>query len=247
MRASSSGRQPPCLKSRSLTDWVFGFAPWRHLWVVMAVQMGWCVLALAGLGGCGGKASSADGSPVDAAPAGLAGAAQGGLAGSAQGGSAGSASESPPLDDAVPWFTGSGNAEFPSGQNDEVLHIIASGLPARFTLSTHNHYDPLSSSRGIAFSARASAPTRLLVSASKAIQSYDYFAARAAGTLWPVAPVDVGLVWQDFTVSFSDMMPREAGDADGMPSFQLAFIVDHPEPVEVWLDEIRFLPKHAEE
>lgn len=191
-------------------------------------------LALAGLGGCGGKASSAD------APEGT---AQGGSAGSAQGGSAGFVAESPPLDDAVPWFTGSGNTEIPSGDKDEVLHIIAGGRPAQFTLSTHNHYDPFSFSSGIAFSARASVPTRLLVSASRAIQAYDYFAARMEGVEWPVAPVEVGPEWREFSVSFSDMTPKESGDPDGIPSFWLAFIVDHPEPVEVWLDDVRFLSK----
>lgn len=197
-------------------------------------------LGLLGLGGCGGKAHSSDGSPAGAAP-------QGGSAGAAQGGSAGAASvppeESPPLDDFVPWFTGAGDSEFPSGQDDQVLHIIATGSPAHFTLSTHNHYDPFSYSGGISFSARSSAPTRLLVSASNAIQAFDYFEARSEGKQWPVAPVDVTAEWQDFSVSFSDMMPTEAADSDGIPSFWLAFIVEHPEPVEVWLDDVRFVPK----
>jgi hypothetical protein len=35
------------------------------------------------------------------------------------------------------------------------------------------------------------------------------------------------------------MMPVERGDSDGTPSFFLAFIVDSPTPVEVWLDDIR--------
>jgi hypothetical protein len=33
------------------------------------------------------------------------------------------------------------------------------------------------------------------------------------------------------------MRPPETGDSDGVPSFFLAFIVEHPESVEVWLDE----------
>jgi hypothetical protein len=220
----------------------------------MVVQMRCWVLALAalaGLGGCGGKASSADGAAEAAAQGGSAGSAlgssagsaQGSAAGSAQGSAAGSTSESPALDDAFPWFTGSGASGFPSGQKDEVLHIIAGGRPAQFTLSTHNLFDPFASSRGIAFSVRASAPTRLLVSASNTIQAYDYFEARAEGAAWPVAPVEVGVEWRDFAVSFADMTPKEPGDADGIPSFWLAFIVEHPEPVDVWLDEIRFLPK----
>jgi hypothetical protein len=35
------------------------------------------------------------------------------------------------------------------------------------------------------------------------------------------------------------MMPAELGDSDGMPSFFIAFIVDSPTPVEVWVDDIR--------
>jgi hypothetical protein len=231
-----------------LGDW---FRPLAPPTVVMAAQMRCWLLALflAGLCGCGGKANSADGPPGGAA------AAQGGSAqgGSAQGGSGGSAGapaggtanemEGPSYDDVFPWFDGGGNSEIPNGQNDEILHLVATGTPGHATLSTHNHSALLSDSLAIEFAARASAPTRLLVSASNAIQEYDYFAARDQGKQWPVVPVEVGLDWQHYHVPISDMKPAEMGDADGIPSFWLAFIVEHSEPVEVWLDQVRFVPK----
>jgi hypothetical protein len=202
----------------------------------------WSSLGLLGssvLCGCGGKAQASDREPA-------LGMGQGGSSGSggaaAPAGTAGSSAETEPLalDDAFPWFDGSGSGDFSSGSSDQVLHIVASGTPAYGTLSTHNHVALLSGVSAIEFSARASAPLRLLVSASNAIQSYDYRAARDAGMHWPVAPVDVGVDWQDFSVPLAEMMPPEVGDSDGMPSFFLAFIVESPAPVEVWLDDVRF-------
>lgn len=192
------------------------------------------VLALFVATACGGKANSSTGAPTG-------GAAQGGTGGS--GGGAMTEPESPSFDDVFPWFDGSGASEFPTSQTDEVLHIAATGTPARATLSTHNHVDLLSYAEAIVFSARASAPTRLLVSASNAIQAYDYFDARDQGIQWPIVPVEVGLEWQDYRVPLSDMMPVETGDADGIASFWLAFVVEHSEPVDVWLDDVRFEQK----
>jgi hypothetical protein len=187
--------------------------------------------------GCGGKAQA-----LDVAAAASAG--QGGSAGSVgvaalAGTASGGADPGTLALDAVPWFDGSGASEAMYGITQEVVHMVASGTPARSTLSTHNHVALLSGVSAIDFSARGSAPLRLLVSASNAIQSYDYFAAREGGKLWPVAPVDVGVDWHDFSVPLADMMPAEVGDSDGMPSFFIAFIVDAPTPVEVWLDDIR--------
>lgn len=202
----------------------------------------WSSLGLLGslmLCGCGGKAQASDGVPA-------LGTGQGGSAGSGGvaplAGTAGSQAETEPpaLDDAFPWFDGSGNGDVSSGSGDKVLHIVASGTPAYSTLSTHNHVALLSGVSAIDFSARASEPLRLLISASNAIQSYDYRAARDAGMRWPVAPVDVGVEWQDFSVPLAEMMPPEVGDSDGVPSFFLAFIVESPAPVEVWLDDVRF-------
>lgn len=201
-------------------------------------------LALAGLGGCGGKANSADG-PSGGAPVAQGGTAQGGSGGTAGAAAGGTADEmeGPNYDDVFPWFDGAGDSEIPNGQNDEILHLVATGTPGHATLSTHNHVALVNASQAVEFAARASAPTRLLVSASNAIQDYDYFAARDRGQQWPVAPVEVGLEWQHYYVPISDMKPAEMGDADAMPSFWLAFIIEHPEPVEVWLDQVRFVPK----
>jgi hypothetical protein len=196
-------------------------------------RCGALILALFAAFGCGGRASS-----TGAAPA---------AGGSATDGSGGSmnepASEPGGIEDGAPWFNGSGDVRFPMGEPDQILIIVALGTPARATVSTHNHTALLSGSDAVEFAARATAPMRLVVSASNAIQEYDYFAARDAGTQWPIAPVEVGLDWQDFSVPLSSMQPAEVGDPDGTPSFWLAFIVEHPEPVDVWLDEIRFRPR----
>jgi hypothetical protein len=189
---------------------------------------------LCALWGCGGKAHYADTGPAS----GGSGGSGGGAATAGSGATAGEA-ESFPLDDSFPWFDASGASDFPLGGQDEVLHIAASGMPAQSTLSTHNVFDALSGASTIEFSAVASAPLRLLVCASNAIQPYDYFSARAAGQQWPVVPVEIGVDWQEYSVSLAEMMPPEVGDADGIPSFFLGFIVEHPTPVEVWLDEVR--------
>jgi hypothetical protein len=154
---------------------------------------------------------------------------------------AGAGSESAPfaLDDNHPWFDGSGAIDVPDGPQDEILHLISDETPARATLSTHNVFDLLSAAQAVRFSARASAPLRLLVSASHTIQGYDYFAARDAGAQWPVAAVDVGVDWQEFSVPLADMQPPEMLVA-GPPSFFLAFIVEHPAPVEAWFDDVWF-------
>jgi hypothetical protein len=193
------------------------------------------LLLLLLLTACGGRAHSGDGVPA---------AGQGGGAGSGGTSAAAGAGDTDGapllLDDAFPWFDGAGSGRFPSGPIDEVLHITASGTPARATLSTHNVVDILSHVDTLQFKAKASASTRLLVSASNDIPPYDYFAERDAGARWPIAAVDVGTAWQEFSVRLADMQPREMGDSDGVPSFFLAFIVEHPEPVEVWLDEVHF-------
>jgi hypothetical protein len=187
--------------------------------------LGWLLLI-----GCGGKARST----------GVEG--QGGT--SSSGGSASSGAtqgEGAPfvLDDNHPWFDSSGVIDVPDSQSDEVLHFSIAETPARATLSTHNIFDLLSMTHAVRFSARASAPLRLLVSASHTIQAYDYFAARDAGAHWPVAAVDVGVDWQHFTVPLADMQPPEML-VGGPPSFFLAFIVEHPVPVEAWIDEVWF-------
>lgn len=190
-----------------------------------ALVLGWLLLT-----GCGGKARST----------GVAG--QAGTVGS--GGSASSGAtegEGSPyvLDDNHPWFDSSGAIYLPHSRGDAVLHLSIAETPARATLSTHNLFNLLSEAHAVRFSSRASAPLRLLVSASQTIQAYDYFAARDGGAQWPVAAVDIGVDWQDFSVPLADMQPPEML-LGGPPSFFLAFIVEHPVPVEAWFDEVRF-------
>lgn len=193
-------------------------------------QGGILALALAAATACGGKAS------FDAAQGG-----SGATGGATTAGTGNTAAEDVfAVDDTFPWFDSGGLAEFPSGREDVILHISARATPARATLSTHNIIDFLSYSEAVQFSARASQPFRLLVSASHAIQAYDYFAARDAGMQWPLAAVEVGVDWDDFSVPLTDMQPPEMFVDTGMPTFFLAFIVEHPEPVEVWLDKVQF-------
>jgi hypothetical protein len=201
----------------------------------------WLFAALA----CGGKAQSSAAESV-------AGTDQGGVVSSTGGAtSSGSASiagggsnaveETQPfyLDDVLPWFDGNGWAQFPSAPQDEILHVALEQTPAQATLSTHNVFDLPTGITRVEFSARASAPFRLLVSASDSIQAYDYFAARDSGVRWPIAGVDVGTAWQTFQVRLDAMQPPDTTD-DGIPSFWLAFVIDAPGPVELWLDDVSF-------
>ncbi len=189
-------------------------------------------LALLSQSACGGKAHSG------AVPLGE---AQGG-ASSGEAATSGAAGQAPisTFDDIFPWFDASGASKFPSGLDDEILQLVLDDIPARGTLSTHNVIDLVSTSRTVRFSARANAPFSLLVSAGHQMPSYDYFASRNAGMLWPVARVDVGLAWQDFSVPLADMQPAEAPWDNTIPHFYLAFIVEHPEPITVWFDEVWF-------
>lgn len=212
--------------------------PYRNRVVERALALG-----LLSQAACGGQAQRSD--STQAEPDGVRGgaAASGGTSAqsagnSGEGGSTQTGS-SVAFDDAFPWFDGSGASQFPSGPSDQILHIVLTQSPARGTLSTHNLYDALRGVSAVKFSARASAPFRMLVSASDSIQAYDYFAARSAGMPWPVAGVEVGLEWQKFSVPLADMQPENDSD-DGIPSFFLAFIVEHPVPIEVWLNDVRF-------
>jgi hypothetical protein len=199
---------------------------------------------------CGGKSRGSD---VTADPQGgsASAAATGGSAagGSATGGSAAvagtagvagmAAIRSDSLDDVFPWFDAAGEGRFPVGQRDELLHLESVGTPARASTSTHNVVDMLSWARFVQFSARASLPTRLLVSAGYMQSSYDYFEDREGDMPWPTTGVDVGSEWQAFSVEIADMQPPEMRIGT-WPSFFLGFSVEQSDPVEVWLDDVRF-------
>lgn len=199
---------------------------------------------------CGGKARDpADGNAsVAGQPGATAGGSTGVTWGGSSGGPSGGASPEPrgnpvaglALEDMFPWFDGSGASEFPPAGTDVQLVLAATGNPARGTLSTHNHIDLLSAVSTVSFSARASAPVKLLVSARRSVDGYDYFAERDAGKLWPVAAVDVDVDWQPYSIRIADMQPSADATAPGNPSFSVAFIVEHPEPVDVWIDEVMF-------
>jgi hypothetical protein len=77
------------------------------------------------------------------------------------------------------------------------------------------------------------------VSVQRSLESgADYFAALAEGAVWPTATVEVGDDWRGYSVPFSAMQPPEPEGAPG--NFMLAFIIDHPEAVDLWLDDVRF-------
>jgi hypothetical protein len=142
------------------------------------------------------------------------------------------------LDDLFPWFDAAGEGRFPVGERDELLHLESAGTPARASTSTHNLVD-MSWARFVQFSARASSATRLLVSAGYMQSTYDYFEARQGDMPWPTAGVDVGRDWQEFSVAIADMQPSETRVGTS-PSFFLAFSVEQSDPVEIWLDDVRF-------
>ena len=144
-------------------------------------------------------------------------------------------------DNILPWFEGSGSSRFPREDEDVLLHLQATGSPAHATLSTHQPADVLRWTETVKFSARASAPLELLVSLGHMQRTYDYFA-RPAGDEWPLASVDVGEEWQTFSIDKTQFVPPQSAADQAMPAFFLAFIVDNPVPVDVWIDNVVFIP-----
>lgn len=142
------------------------------------------------------------------------------------------------LDDALPWFDGSGfTSNYPHGQDDVVLQMNADGAPARATLTTYLPTDLLSYAHTLDFSARASRPAPLLVSVGHELQRYDYFAREPAET-WPLARVDLGEEWQTFSIALADFEPSESARQRAHPSFFVSFIVESPAPLELWFDQV---------
>jgi hypothetical protein len=123
-----------------------------------------------------------------------------------------------------------------------VLHLGAEGEPAQATLSTHHHFEVVRYTSRIEFSAKSSEPLSLLVSVRRSVDGGgDYFAALAAGESWPTATVEVGTDWRGYSVPFSAMRPADNSDSGCplMACFMIAFIVEHPESVDVWFDDVR--------
>lgn len=147
------------------------------------------------------------------------------------------------LDDAFPWFraTATGMSgliepEMDTGGNP-VLHIGVEGEPAQATLSTHHHIEVVRYTSRVEFSAKSSEPLSLRVSVQRSLENADYFTALAAGEPWPTATVEVEAGWRSYTVPFSAMQPPEPEGAAG--GFLIAFIVDHHQSVDLWLDDVR--------
>ena len=193
---------------------------------------------------CGGSATRSNG---DAAEGGT-GATMAGAAGTtgAAAGSGGAPQwfSETTLDDGFPWFVetpGSQIAMAPEDGDPSLVHVKLEGMPIEAIVSTHNHFRVLDVATAVEFSAWASEPLTVLLSVRGNINDTDYFAARAMGRTWPVAPVELTTGRQRFKIPFADMVPPEA-PADGSPFFMIAFVVEKPVgPLELWLDDVHFL------
>jgi hypothetical protein len=217
-------------------------------WPVSSIKALSLAIALSACGGAtqaDAPAGGAGPTPAGGAPA-VAGTGQGGSW--AASGSAGQPEPGSPvaglkLDDAFPWFRATATGmpgliepEMDTGGNP-VLHIGVEGEPAQATLSTHNHIEVVRYTSRVEFSAKSSEPLSLRVSVQRSLENADYFAALAAGELWPTATVEVGGDWRSYSVPFSAMQPPEPEGATG--SFLIAFIVDHHQSVDLWVDDVR--------
>jgi hypothetical protein len=153
------------------------------------------------------------------------------------------------LDDTFPWIQATAmGAPGPTepqmdADGNPVLHLRAEGEPAQATLSTHHHFEVVRYTSRIEFSARSSETLSLRVSVKRSLDNADYFVVLAEGELWPTTTVEVGADWRGYSVPFSAMQPAESaesgGSGPGLGSFMIAFIVDHPQSVDVWLDDVR--------
>lgn len=142
-------------------------------------------------------------------------------------------------DDVFPWFDRDGVGDFPVGAEDRVLHLKAEGTPARAGLSTHYPTSSFSLAQVLEFSARASAPARLMVSVGHDQQTYDYFA-RPPEDVWPLGSVDLTGDFRTYSVDLTELAPPEGPPKSSLFSIYIAFLVDEPEPTEVWVDQVSF-------
>lgn len=200
---------------------------WPRILTVRALS---CSLLVA-LPGCGGKSGHVD--------AGSDGGGSG--APSSAGGAGAPVVESKPFywDDAFPWFDQAGVGDFPSRDEDRVLHLTAEGTPARAVLSTHFPTTSTTRARFLEFSARGSAVARLLVSVGHDQQTYDYFT-RSPEDVWPLGSVDLTSDFRRYSVDLTELTPPEDPPASGGLSFlYMAFLLDQPEPTEVWIDQVQ--------
>lgn len=146
------------------------------------------------------------------------------------------------LSDTFPWFQQRHGGSFgmtPAAQ-EGVLHVVFEGSPVEWTVSTHNHLSVSGLVSGINFNVKSNAPRVIGVSVLSSLGA-DYFAARDAGKSWPVAWVEVPVVWHNARVSLDAMMPPEENPGADGPAFTIAFIVNEATgPVELWLNDVHF-------
>src|SRR5689334_15735481 len=82
----------------------------------------------------------------------------------------------------------------PSQDANPILHVQLDAAPLRATIFTHHHFDLMSMASHVRFMVKARSPMKLGVSVMPALDA-DYFAARDAGRVWPVATIDVSSDW----------------------------------------------------
>lgn len=145
-------------------------------------------------------------------------------------------------DDKFPWFGRDGVGDFPSGTEDRVVHLTAEGTPARAVSSTHLPVGSIEWAQVLHFWARGSVPTRLLISVGHDQWTYDYFA-RSPDDVWPLASVEVTEDLRRYTLDVADFRPLEGAPGPSWPVIYIAFMLDQPEPSEVWIDRVVLEPR----
>lgn len=188
---------------------------------------------------CGGKAERMDaGAGPDAASGGEPGTA-------GETGASGMESRPTYWDDSFPWFDATGAGDFPNGSGeDRVLHLTAAGTPARAVSSTHLPVTSVDWVQVLRFSARGSVPTRLFVSVGHDQQTYDYFT-RSPEAAWPLASVSVTTDFRTYSLDITELMPPLGSPDANLPNIFIAFLLDQPEPSEVWIDQVVLGPRRS--
>jgi hypothetical protein len=145
-------------------------------------------------------------------------------------------------DDKFPWFGRDGDVDFPNGIEDRIVHLTAEGAPARAVSSTHLPVNSIEWAQVLHFTARGSVPTRLWVSVGHDQQTFDYFA-RAPEDTWPLASVDVTEEFRRYSLDVAEFRPPEGAPDANLPLIYIAFMLDQPEPSEVWIDRVVLEPR----
>lgn len=114
----------------------------------------------------------------------------------------------------------------------------------RGVLSTHMHHFNFGTQyRAVEFSARASRSVRLMVSVSPL--EGEYWSASEAGSAWQGAIVSVTEEWQDFSISFSEMVPLAEGDPQPLGTDEgsaLSLMIEESEATTLWIADLALTP-----